>query len=267
MGSTADTGHDWRAAGEAWGHAAADWATLYEHYATEVVFAVLTATGVGPGVALLDVACGAGNVMRTAQGMGARVAGIDAAETFVEIARERLPDADLRVGSMFALPWDDASFDVVISINGIWGHCADALVEMRRVIRDGGMTGISFWGEGPPLDSRAFFKSLVPHIPQSNVDGMRATNEIATPGVAEKMLEAAGFDVVARGSRVSTIEWPDPDTAWRAVASCGPIVPALQHSGVDAVRRDVLAVMENFRDRFGIYRFRNDHQFVIARAA
>ncbi|MEY2419106.1 MAG: hypothetical protein QOG90_1786 [Actinomycetota bacterium] len=232
-----------------------------------VVIALFAATGIGPGTDLLDVACGSGNFIRLARDAGATASGLDAAEGLVEIARDRNPRADIRLGSMFELPWEQESFDVVVSINGIWGHCGDALVEMRRVIRPGGMVGISFWGEGPPLDSRPFFKALLPHMPPTNVEGMRDTNAIATPGVAEKMLEAAGFDVVERGGRVSTIEWPDEETAWRAIASCGPIVPALEHSDPALVRRDVLAVMANYRDRHGIYRFRNDHQFVIARAA
>jgi hypothetical protein len=64
---------------------------------------------------------------------------------------------------------------------------------------------------------------------------------------------------------VSTIEWPDAETAWRGLASVGPAVPALRNHGVEAVRADVLAAIEHCRDRHGIYRFRNDHQFVVAR--
>lgn len=67
-----------------------------------------------------------------------RFAGIDASVPLVDIARRRVPHGDLRAGDMFALPWDDASFDVVTSFNGIWGGCTDALREARRVLRDGG---------------------------------------------------------------------------------------------------------------------------------
>ena len=42
------------------------------------------------------------------------------------------------------------SFDAVMSINGIWGGCEDALVEANRVLRPAGMIGISFWGREPP---------------------------------------------------------------------------------------------------------------------
>ena len=79
------------------------------------------------------------------------------------------------------------------------------------------------------------------------------------------MLEAAGFEGAERASRISTLEWPDDDIAWRAMASAGPAVPALEHVGPEVLRPAVLAALEPCRDAFGIYRFRNDHQFVIAR--
>ncbi len=267
MTTTTDTAatHDWRDAGEAWGHAPNDWACLYEHYAYEVITAIFDRVGIGPGVELLDVACGSGLALRHAGAMGAVTSGIDAAQALVEIAHDRNPDADLRVGSMYDLPWPADRFDVVTSINGIWGGCDAALVQAHRVLRPGGMIGISFWGAGAPNDLRGTFKAFARHAPEGNVRGMRRTNDIATPGVAERMLTNAGFEVVERGARISTIEWPDADTAWRALSSTGPAVPALRHSGPDVVRAAVLEAVEHCRDRHGGYRFRGDHQFVIAR--
>jgi SAM-dependent methyltransferase len=265
MTTARSTDHDWRTAGEAWGHAAAEWACLYEHYAFDVIAAVFDRVGVTPGVRLLDVACGAGLAVRHAAGRGATPAGIDASAALVRIARDRTPGADLRVGSMFALPWADGSFDAVTSINGIWGGCEEALDEAHRVLRPGGMIGISFWGDGPPNDLREAFKAIARHSPDASFHGMKRLNRIATPGVAEAMLRGSGFDVLERGSRVSTIEWPDADLAWRAMSSGGPAFAALQHSEPEAVRADVLAALAPCRDRHGGYRFRGDHQFVIAR--
>ncbi|KAB2347768.1 class I SAM-dependent methyltransferase [Actinomadura rudentiformis] len=254
----------WRAAGDAWGHRAADWACLFEHYSFEVLTAMFPKVGAGSGVELLDIACGAGMAVQHARAAGATVSGIDAAAALIEVARARNPGADLRVGSMFELPWENGSFDAAISVNGIWGGCEPALAEALRVLRPGGLLGISFWGVGPPLDLRPCFKVLAGHAPNEHLTSMKRLNDIAFPGVAEEMLGHAGFDVLEQGRRVSTIEWPDPDIAWRALASTGPAVPALRHGDPAAVRRDVLAAIEPCRDENGIYRFRNDHRFVIA---
>ena len=262
----ADTpeGHDWEVAGAAWGRRSRDWACLFEHYAVDVIEAIFRRVGVDEGTSMLDIACGSGLAIRYADAMGATTAGIDAAEPLIEIARDRAPDADVRVGNMFELPWDDESFDAVTSINGVWGGCEGALAEAHRVLKPGGRIGISFWGKGH-LDLRACFLAFAVNAPEPHLDGMRRTNNISRPGVAEAMLESTGFEVVENGNRVSTLEWPDADTAWRAVASIGPAVPALEHVGAEALRPHVMEAIDGLKDRHGIYRFCNDQQFVIAR--
>lgn len=257
-------GHDWRQAGQAWGHAARDWACLYEHYAFEVIAAMFAGIGVAPGVSVLDIACGSGLAVRHAHAIGARVAGIDASAELVAIACARTSNADVRLGSMFDLPWESASFDAVVSVNGIWGGCEAALDEAIRVMRPGARVAISFWGNGQPLDLRACFKVFARHAPEQHFGSMKRLNNISQPGVAEKMLEDSGFVVIERGQRVSTIEWPDADIACRALLSVGPAVPAMRHGDPAAIRSDLVDALAPCRQDDGSYRFCNDHQFVIA---
>ncbi len=256
-------GHRWETAGDAWGRRAADWAAFYEHYAVSVLQVAFDRLGVGPDTRVLDVACGSGLAVQMAHAAGADAAGIDAAERLVAIARSRTPEADLRVGTMFDLPWADASFDAVTSINGIWGGCEAAVAEAHRVLRPGGRIAVSFWGRGH-LDLRPCFKIFAANSPEAHQQGMRRTNDIARPGVAEEMLEGAGFAVLERGMRVSTVEWPDPDTAWRAISSAGPAQPALEAVGAEVLRPQVMAFLDTLVDEHGLYRFRNDQEFVVA---
>lgn len=177
-GGSRPEGHDWQGAGDAWGRRARDWACLFEHYASDVILAVFTKLAVGPRTKLLDVACGSGLAVRFADATGASVAGIDAAQPLIDIARDRTPSADLRVGDMFALPWGDESFDVVTSINGVWGGCDAALVEAHRVLRPGGAIAISFWGKGH-LDLKPYFQAFAANAPETHKHGMRRSNEIS----------------------------------------------------------------------------------------
>ena len=261
----APDGHDWRTAGEGWGSRANDWSCLYEHYAIDVLIALFGGLGVGPTTRLLDIACGSGLGVRIADAMGATVAGIDAAENLIEIARERTPTADLRIGSMYALPWVDESFDAAVSVNGIWGGCEAALDEAFRVLRPGGLIGISFWGPGPPLDIKNLFRVLAVHAPDEHRGSMRQLNNISHPGVAEEMLTNSGFSVLERGGRTSVVEFPDAEIAWRAISSFGPAAPALRTNDPELLKQAVLEALEPCRDQRGIYRTRSDQQFVIAR--
>ena len=75
--------------------------------------------GVQPGQDLLDVGCGTGVAAITAARIGARVCGVDLTPELLERAREnsRIPnlEIDFREGDAEALPFDDASFDIVLS--------------------------------------------------------------------------------------------------------------------------------------------------------
>jgi hypothetical protein len=124
---------------------------------------------------------------------------------------------------------------------------------------------MSFWGTGPPLDIKTFFRIFAVNGPQEHRASMRRLNDISNPGVAESMLASSGFTVLERGSRTAMIEWPDAEIAWRAISSLGPAVPALRSNDPLVLKREVLDALEPCRAAHGIYRTRSDHQFVTAR--
>ena len=140
------TGEQWHTVDEGWGRKAVEFATLAEPVNCREYVAVHHALNIGAGDRLLDVACGAGLAVELAALRGAHCAGIDASPRLLAVARDRNPDADLRIGDMNALPWDDGSFDVVTSFRGIWGTTPHAVAEAFRVLVPGGRLGITVWG-------------------------------------------------------------------------------------------------------------------------
>ena len=103
------------------------------------------------GQRLLDVGCGPGTITR---GLAERVAGdgghataIDTVEAVLDQAREALaatPNASVAAASVYELPYDDASFDVVHA-HQVLQHLSEpvaALREMRRVCAPGGLLAV-----------------------------------------------------------------------------------------------------------------------------
>ena len=101
----------------------------------------------------LDVATGTGAVARMAARAGADVTGLDLAPDLIETARRETEAEGLSiqfdVGDAEALPYEDASFDVVVSTFGVMfapDHAAVAR-ELARVTRPGGRLGLASWTE------------------------------------------------------------------------------------------------------------------------
>ncbi len=107
--------------------------------------------GIEQGSSLLDVACGSGQLALIAARRGARVTGIDIAANSIQAARGRAAADKLDVrfdeGDAEALPYADASFDVVASIYGAMFAPRPELVtaELLRVCRPGGTIAMGNW--------------------------------------------------------------------------------------------------------------------------
>jgi SAM-dependent methyltransferase len=106
---------------------------------------------VAPGMEVLDIATGTGNVAIRAAQMGARVTGVDLTPELFGRARERAAEAGVEVewveGDAEDLPFEDGRFDVVLSTFGIQfaPRHAVAAGEAVRVTRGGGTIGLVNW--------------------------------------------------------------------------------------------------------------------------
>jgi ubiquinone/menaquinone biosynthesis C-methylase UbiE len=148
--------------------AAGDYAA-FAPVVAEVGERLVERVGIRPGDAVLDVACGTGNVAIPAAEAGGRVTGVDLVPEHFPTARARAAAAGVEVawveGDVEALPFEDDAFDVVLSVFGCMfaPRHAVAAAEMARVLRPGGRLGIcAFTPDGAGGD---FFRTLGAHAP------------------------------------------------------------------------------------------------------
>jgi ubiquinone/menaquinone biosynthesis C-methylase UbiE len=93
------------------------------------------------GKALLDLACGDGLDLVFYQSLGATVSGIDSSEELIKIARNRLPGADIHLGSFDSTPFPDEAFDAILSKYAIQTSpdLGPVLDEVHRILKPGGV--------------------------------------------------------------------------------------------------------------------------------
>jgi SAM-dependent methyltransferase len=97
-----------------------------------------------PGSRLLDAGCGTGGFLRWALDSGsfAFAGGVDIGSAAIELARTRVPEAELEVAPLRALPFEDGLFDLAVT-NDVLQHVPEdeldaSLGELRRVLAPGG---------------------------------------------------------------------------------------------------------------------------------
>ncbi|MGZ4320341.1 MAG: class I SAM-dependent methyltransferase [Gaiellaceae bacterium] len=96
------------------------------------------------GDAVLDAACGTGDLALADAKAGGRVTGLDFSERMLERARRKGPGLEWVQGDALALPFEDASFDAATVGFGVRNldDLEAGLRELRRVLRPGGRLGV-----------------------------------------------------------------------------------------------------------------------------
>lgn len=162
-------------------------------FTTPAAALLVSFAGVKAGQRVLDVACGTGVVAVTAAQTGAQVSGLDLSPVLLADARRNaeLIEApiDFREGDVEALPYADASFDVVLSQ---FGHMfaprpQRAVAEMLRVLRPGGRIAFSTWP--PELVIGRMFDLLCEYLPPPQ--GLPRSSEWGEVHVIRERLGAA----------------------------------------------------------------------------
>ena len=255
--------------GPLFGARASDWAETWEGsggWGGLVYEHVLDRTDIGPATSVLDCGCGAGRFLQLAAARGAKVAGIDAARAMVEIAAERTPEADVRVGDLEDLPWRDGSFDVVTGFSSFQfaDDKARALAEARRVARREVVAVIPT--RVPEAGITQVFQPLFPLFPAEALELMKQSGMFAlsAPGRLEEVLAEAGLEPREDDDVQTLTVLNDADSAIRAFAGAGPTALAIRHSGEEAVVDALRHALVDFTDDDGAVRLRGWYRVAVA---
>jgi SAM-dependent methyltransferase len=250
-----------------WGTDPQAWAALAEAHNSPLFEAVLDAAGVGPGTRVLDVGCGSGLTLVLAGQRGAVTTGLDVSPGLLRIARDRLPDADLRDGDMESLPFGDAAFDAVTGVNAFQfaGDPRRALREAARVTRPGGRVVASLFAAPERSQGTVAHEAMSALIPPAQA-GDHAPYALSAPGNLEAALADAGLSPAGDGEVLCSWRYASMDDALRGLLCSAGGARAIQAAGEDAVR-DVLrrALIQFQNPQTGIVTMTNTFRWVAGR--
>ncbi|EJJ26629.1 class I SAM-dependent methyltransferase [Rhizobium sp. CF142] len=202
------------------------------------------------GEKVLDIAAGNGNATLAAARRWAKVTSTDYVPELLERGRERAMAnglaVDFQQADAEALPFKDASFDVVVSTFGVMftPDQDKAAKEMLRVCRTGGRIGMANWT--PESFIGQVFKTIGKHIPP--MPGIRSPALWGTKVRLEEMF--GGQANIEATSRIYNFRYRSP-AHWLEVFRTwyGPVhkaFEALPQPGKAALEDDFLALIARF---------------------
>ena len=206
---------------------------------------LIAAVGVEPGRRALDVGCGPGGLAAELAALVGpeNVAAVDPSEPFVEACRSRIPGADVRLGKAEQLPFDDGSFDVVLSqlVLNFMTEARGGVGEMRRVAAAGGTVASCVWDyAGEMTLLRHFWDAAIAvdpagASPRDEGVSMRwcSQDELRT------LWKSVGCTDVQTGALVVSAPYEDFEDLWAPLA--GGIGPAGAYTAsLDPARQEAL---------------------------
>lgn len=211
------------------------------------------------GGRVLDVACGTGIVARLAAPRVApsgRVVGLDLNDGMLEVARAHDPKDGVPIewkqGNAAALPFEDATFDVVLCQQGLqfFPDKARALQEIYRVLVPGGTAAFNVWGKASRYNA-VLAEALTRYHDANTANRSLAPFALADPQAVRTLVMDAGFSKIEMRTAVVTRrvqpsqEWLIQDTAGMPYAA---VIDGMDSAARAAMVREIGAKLKGFWD-------------------
>jgi len=217
--------------------------------------ALVERIGVQPGERVLDVACGTGVVAREVakiSGHEARITGVDFSPGMLAVAEQEATrdgvSAEWRQADACELPFEDASFDVILCQQGLQfvPDKGMAVREMHRVLAPGGRVAISVWRE---LERHTFFAALDAVMRERlNVGAAAAPFAFPDGDALRGLLSDAGFTEITLEQPSRTARYPEPErNLYETIHALIAVAPDLQSLDADARERMIEEVSHEMR--------------------
>jgi ubiquinone/menaquinone biosynthesis C-methylase UbiE len=251
--------------GKLWGQRPKDWSEIQEQTGKPGYDFVLNYLSITPATKLLDVGCGSGYFSKLAVDKEVDVTGLDATTELIAEAKKRVSNANFLVGEMEELPFEEKYFDVVCGFNSFQyaANIKNALVEAKRVLKDGGKLAAMIWGNKEDCEAATYLKavgSLLPPPPP----GAGGPFALSENQLLEKILEEIGFKILSNTDVTSVWKYADTDIALKGLLSSGPVARAIEHAGFEKVYETTLQAIHPYIQPNGQVVYNNKFRVVIA---
>ena len=253
---------------EGWERVADKYDSVWASKTRQFIPWLIKGATISAGMSVLDVACGPGYVSAAVKRLGALPTGIDFSEKMIAIAKKMFSDITFIQGDAQDLPFEDASFDRVLTNFGLLhlSRPEKGCAEACRVLKPGGRFGFTVWA-GPEkspgariindaIEAHADLDVGLPQGPPRYLHNQK--------GECQKVLEQAGFEDSSMSYETRGVEWHLPTASYlfEAERDAGVRTAGLLARQSSQRLEAIRAAIEN-----GIKRYARGDEFVLPMAA
>ncbi|MFB6440451.1 methyltransferase domain-containing protein [Streptomyces sp. NPDC056411] len=253
-----------------------DWAEIQERMLVPLYEAAYDRLGIGPGTRLLGLGCGSGLALLLAAARGAQVSGVDADESRLELARERLtPDGmpehtQVVSGGPEAAACGKAAFNVITAFHPV--GCVStveglttSLTAAAGLAERGSAVVLGGWGPAERCTTAGVLR-VAQRLADASADFRGSPGwRLSDRDDLEELADRAGLRPDGSGRVSCPFGYADMASAVRGLLSTGLFDPALEAAEQRQVEKELAEALHPYQRVDGTVWMPNVFRYLIAR--